>query len=271
MPTSRSLTGWKPSGPWYPVLVCGVVGGLAVPTAWAAGSDAHDTKSRQSAAQQAEFQRASEQAASSGRRVEVQSQRTDTVRVYADPSGTYTTEQSLPKARAPRGPVGLWTSVNKKYPDASYWAKTGDVARVGHEDETGGTWRSFITMGTRDLQRTGTIKRASFVIRNTYSWSCAKRPVQLWDTGRAYKSTTWNQQPKWYKLLATVTDAKGHSAKECPAGVLTFDVTDNAKAAKSNKWPDMTLGLRAANENDTHAWKKFAPSTAKLAVTWSKG
>ncbi|OKI08133.1 hypothetical protein A6A06_35420 [Streptomyces sp. CB02923] len=270
MPTSRSLTGWRPSGPWYPVLVCGVVGGLAVPTAWAAGSDAHDTKSRQSAAQQAEFRQASEKAADSGQRVEVQSQRTDTARVYANPSGTYTTEQSLSGPRTPRGPVGLWTSVNKRYPDTSYWAKTGDVARVGHESQTGGTWRSFITMGTRDLQRTGKIESARFRIRNTYSWSCAKRPVQLWDTGRAYKSTTWNKQPRWYKLLDTVNEAKGHD-RRCPAGDLSFNVTGNARTAKANNWADMTLGLRAANENDTYAWKKFAPSTAKLDVTWTRG
>ncbi|MEV5598678.1 hypothetical protein [Streptomyces sp. NPDC052496] len=226
MPAPRPRTGWRRSGPWYPLLVCGLVGGVAAPAALAAPSGAPDTQPRKGTAAQA-----------------------------TDTSGARSAEE-----RAPRGGVLRWASVDKKYPNRT--TPAGVTVRVGHEDETGGTWRTFITMNTRDLWDKKFTK-ATFRIRNTYSWSCAKRPVQLWDTGQAYASTTWNKQPKWYKLLGTVTDAKGHG-RHCPVGELYFDVTQSALQAKKNKWPTMTLGLRAANENDTFAWKKFDASTSTL-------
>ncbi|MFH8409757.1 hypothetical protein ACH4FX_33985 [Streptomyces sp. NPDC018019] len=272
MPAPRSRTGWRRSGPWYPLLACGVAGVLAAPAALAADSGAQDAKDPRPAAQQAELKKASEQAAKTHRRVEVQSQRTPTAHVYANPNGTYTTELHLPATRAPRGGVGLWTSVNKKYPNTSYWAKTGKDARVGHENQTGGTWRSYITMNSRDLHNTGPISRARFRILNTWSWSCRKTPVQIRDTGTVNQHTTWNSpvNRNWdrYRVLDTVVDAKG--PKGCPAANLYFNVTRSARAARDNKWPTMTLGLGAQNETDTYGWKKFDATTSTLIVDWAR-
>ncbi|MFH9424885.1 hypothetical protein [Streptomyces sp. NPDC017529] len=274
MPAPRSRTGRRRLGPWYPLLVGGVVAGLAAPAALAADPDTQGRKPRPNTAPDTALLQATKQAKQAGRRVEVQSQRTATARVYANPSGTYTTELRLPDTRAPRGGVGLWTSVNKKYPNTKYWNRTGKVARVGHEKQSGGTWRSYITMNTRDLHNTGPIRSARFRILNTYSWSCSARPVQIRDTNTVDQNTTWNStvNRNWdrYKVLDTVNAAKGHHANHCPAGNLYFRVTDSAKAAQKYKWRTMTLGLGAQNENDTYGWKKFDATTSTLIVDWAR-
>ncbi|MFE9256305.1 FG-GAP-like repeat-containing protein [Streptomyces sp. NPDC006879] len=159
-----------------------------------------------------------------------------------------------------------WTAVAKKYPTTSYYNKSDNVARVGYESDTGGTWRSLFTMDTRNLHGK-TITKSTFRIKNTHSWSCTKKPVELWAVNPISSSTTWNNQPTWASRLATVTDAKGWSGS-CPAGNLEFPVRDNAIKAAERKWNTMTLGLRA-NESDTFGWKKFDAKTAVLSTEYN--
>ncbi|MEU5431908.1 VCBS repeat-containing protein [Streptomyces sp. NPDC020719] len=161
-----------------------------------------------------------------------------------------------------------WTAVSKSYPTTSYWNKSDNVARVGYEQDTGGVWRSFFTMDARNLHDADKqIVKSTFRIKNTHSWSCTKKPVELWDTGTISSATTWNKQPGWSNKLATVTDARGWGTG-CPAGNLEFDNTANAKKAQSNKWQTMTLGLRAS-ESDTFGWKKFDAKSAVVSTEYN--
>ncbi|MFJ5153656.1 FG-GAP-like repeat-containing protein [Streptomyces sp. NPDC088353] len=159
-----------------------------------------------------------------------------------------------------------WTAVAKKYPTTSYWNQSDNVARVGYESDTGGTWRSFFTMDTRNLAGRS-IVNSTFRIKNTHSWSCTKKPVELWATNTISSATTWNKQPTWATKLAAVTDAKGWSSS-CPAGNLEFNVKGNAIKAADGKWATMTLGLQAS-ETDTYGWKKFDASTAVLSTEYN--
>ncbi|WP_158813312.1 hypothetical protein [Streptomyces rimosus] len=225
MPTSRSLTGRRRSRSLYPLLACGLVGGLAAPAAIAASPETSGTS-----------------------------------RTVA--------EQRQPGPSAPDGQVGLWTSVNQSHPNTRYWATTGNVARVGkralaNNRELNGVWRSFITMGTDNLRHRKPIHRARLLIRNTTSQSCAPYNVEIWDTGRVYRSTTWNTQPRWYHWLDT---KHPRSDGNCQNRLLSFDVTRSAREAQKNSWPSMTLGLKASNTNSSDAYKTFAPSTARLVV-----
>lgn len=161
-----------------------------------------------------------------------------------------------------------WTAVSKSYPTTSYWNKSDNVARVGYEQDTGGVWRSFFTMDSRNLNDANkNIVKSTFRIKNTHSWSCTKKPVELWDTGTISSATTWNKQPGWSNKLATLTDAKGWGTG-CPAGNLEFDNTANAKKAQAGKWATMTLGLRAS-ESDTFGWKKFDAKTAVVSTEYN--
>ncbi|WP_234362930.1 FG-GAP-like repeat-containing protein [Streptomyces formicae] len=159
-----------------------------------------------------------------------------------------------------------WTSVSKKHPGTSYWNHSSHVARVGHESETGGTWRSFVQFNPRSLHGKQ-ITRSTMRIKNTHSWSCTKKPVELWLTAAISSATTWNKQPAWYEKYATVNGAKGWSSS-CPAGNLEFDTTKVTAKAAAGKWNKLALGLRA-DESNVNAWKKFDARTAVLSTTYN--
>ncbi|MEV5972557.1 FG-GAP-like repeat-containing protein [Streptomyces sp. NPDC051921] len=176
--------------------------------------------------------------------------------VYIDPSWAFGEKQN-------------WTRVYKQYPDTSFW-NTKDPIRVGYEAETGGSnrvSRSFVQLDTSDT-RYAQIKSSVFRIRNTWSWSCQNRPVELWHTGAISKKTTWNRQPAKVAQLATVNDAKGWS-KDCAAGNLEFDTTAKMREAAAKGWASITLGLYASDETDTFGWKKFDPKTAVLETKYN--
>ncbi|WP_406422293.1 FG-GAP-like repeat-containing protein [Streptomyces sp. NBC_00873] len=161
-----------------------------------------------------------------------------------------------------------WTRVYQKYPNTSYW-NTKEVVRVGYENETDGLSRSFFQLDTSDVKG-AQVKESTFRIRNTWSWSCQSRPVELWRVGGITKKTTWNNQPA--KLdqdpVTTVNDAKGWS-KDCAAGNLEFNTTAKVREAADKGRSNITLGLYAGNENDTFGWKKFDAKTAVLETKYN--
>ncbi len=147
-----------------------------------------------------------------------------------------------------------WTSVWKAYPNSSYY-NSSDIARVGHENDTGMTNRSFFRMNTTTVRGKHIIS-GTFRTFETHSWSCSARQVEVWRTGAIGSGTTWNNQPAWSANLQTLNVAKGYSTS-CPDGTVDFNVTAGVVTAAANNWADLTLGLKATSETDTYAWKKF--------------
>ena len=178
--------------------------------------------------------------------------------VYIDPSWAW-------------GEWQHWTRVYKAYPKNSYWDAKGDV-RVGYEEETGGSnriSRSFFQLDTSDV--TGAqIKSAIFRIRNTWSWSCQSKPVELFQVGDISKKTTWANQPGQIgSALDVVNDSKGWGP-DCPAGNLEFNATSAVRTAAAGNDASVTLGLYAGDEADTFGWKRFDPKTATLEIKYNK-
>ncbi|MFD9791998.1 FG-GAP-like repeat-containing protein [Streptomyces sp. NPDC059070] len=147
-----------------------------------------------------------------------------------------------------------WSRVYKRYPTTSFWNST-DPARVGFENETDGLSRSLFTMDSRNLKGVK-VTKSTFRAYETWSWSCSARPVELWQTGQINSGTNWNNQPSWMSKIGSANVAKGWGS-DCPAGGVEFDVTPTVQQAAEGSWNDITLGLRAGNESDTYAWKKF--------------
>ncbi len=161
-----------------------------------------------------------------------------------------------------------WTRVYKKYPNTSYWNSKDDV-RVGYEAQTNGLSRSFFQFDTSNLKGTQ-VNKSTLRVRNTWSWSCQDRPVQLWHVNAISPKTTWNNQPGKIgsSPLYTVNDSKGWS-KDCAAGNLEFDTTGLARQAASSGWSSVTVGLYAANESDTYGWKRFDPKTLTVETEYN--
>ncbi|MDT0269168.1 VCBS repeat-containing protein [Streptomyces sp. DSM 44915] len=167
-----------------------------------------------------------------------------------------------------------WTIAYKKYPNSSFFNGSGfnggtNEARVGYENQTDGTARSFFRMNTKNLKDPNRVISSSrFRIRNIWSWSCTEREVQLWYTGAFTNQSTWNNQPEWRSHLDTVDDTLGWGSG-CPAGNLVFDTTQGARTAQANGFNTLTLGMRATNEGDVFGWKKFSASSAVLSTTYN--
>ncbi|MEV0444563.1 FG-GAP-like repeat-containing protein [Streptomyces spectabilis] len=170
-----------------------------------------------------------------------------------------------------------WTLAYKKYPDGSFyngagWGGSGErtsTARVGYENETNGLGRSYFRMNTKSLWSTKKqVVKSTFRIKNTWSWSCTSKPVDLYRTATIGSSTTWNNQPDKHEKLDTVNDSKGWGSN-CPAGNLAFSTTAAAKDAAAGKWNTITLLLQAANESDVYGWKKFAAKSAVLSTEYN--
>ncbi|WP_415923628.1 VCBS repeat-containing protein [Streptomyces sp. ME12-02E] len=167
-----------------------------------------------------------------------------------------------------------WTIAYKKYPNSSFFngAGFGDgttTARVGYENETNGLARSYFRMNTKNLWSTNKkVVKSTFRIKNTWSWSCTAKPVELWRTAVIGSSTTWNNRPTRREEMDTVKDAKGWGSA-CPAGNLAFDVFKGAKDAAANKWNTITLELAASDEDDVYGWKKFSAKSAVLSTEYN--
>ncbi|MFI2415058.1 VCBS repeat-containing protein [Streptomyces sp. NPDC018947] len=185
--------------------------------------------------------------------------------VYIDPSVT--------------GSRYSWAIVNKKFPNNSFYNGAGWInsdgskgtttARAGYENETNGVTRSYFRMNTKNLWNTNkVITKSTFRIKNTWSWSCNKRNVELWRTDAISSTTTWDSRPTRREKLATVYDAKGWGSA-CPAGNLAFDTTAGAQDAAAGKWNTLQLELAAASETDVYGWKKFDANTAVLSTDYN--
>ncbi|SFD27087.1 FG-GAP-like repeat-containing protein [Streptomyces aidingensis] len=155
-----------------------------------------------------------------------------------------------------------WTTAYAKYPDSSYWNGQNfndgtNTARVGWESTTGGLSRSYFQLQwDRDLKG-AKVSSAHFYARETYSWSCERRSVELWRTGSISPSTTWNNRPARVERVDAKSVAHGYSSA-CPDEWVKFTATNLAQTAATAGWNIITVGLEAGNESDDYAWKKFA-------------
>lgn len=176
-----------------------------------------------------------------------------------------------------QGAREAWAIVTDRYPTGAFYNGNGWLegdgnnytvfARVGDPGDTRS--RSFFQMDTNNLWNTNKIITSStFRIQNSYSYSCNARSVELWDTGTISSSTTWENQPSWMARVDSVNDSKGYSSS-CPGGNLAFDVTSAAQDAKSQKWNNFTLGLRAGSEGDSYSYKRFDARTAVMSTNYN--
>ncbi|MFD6323715.1 DNRLRE domain-containing protein, partial [Streptomyces sp. NPDC058442] len=168
-----------------------------------------------------------------------------------------------------------WTVAYKPYPNSSFWNGTNfssgtSDARVGHEDDTNGTARSFWRMKYNSALKGATISSATFKVLNNHSWSCTKREFQFWATGAISSGTTWNKQPSWSTKLHSKSFAHGWSSSSCPDAYESFDVKSAAQKGADSGASSLTFGMRATSESDTQTWRKFRATSATLEVVYNR-
>ncbi|MFB9627401.1 LamG-like jellyroll fold domain-containing protein [Nonomuraea helvata] len=138
----------------------------------------------------------------------------------------------------------------------SYWGGDGDpVAKVGYSawDRPIVRYRSYFLFDIGAL-RGKHVLNAQFNARENYAPSCSPRVVDLYHTGPIGPGLTWNTQP-WATYIGGQNVAFGYSG--CPANVIGWTVTGNVESALGSGSAGVAFMLRAGDENDSLAWKKF--------------
>ncbi|WP_344942864.1 LamG-like jellyroll fold domain-containing protein [Sphaerisporangium flaviroseum] len=101
------------------------------------------------------------------------------------------------------------------------------------------------------------IMSAEFEVKETWAPSCSGRSVRVYRTTGFGASSTWNStSDNWADYVHYRDIAKGHSSS-CPAGDVVFNVASAVKDAAKKGWSYTSFGLRAADEDDHYAWKRF--------------
>jgi Concanavalin A-like lectin/glucanases superfamily len=183
---------------------------------------------------------------------------------FIDPSWTF-------EAPSSAGSTLAHTYVSSAYPSTSYWNETSDFLHVGYTDWDSdyiSTDRSFYEESLNSQIWGSTIISSTFYDVEEYAASCSARDVALYQTGTIDSGTDWNNQPSWNTLLDTEDVAHGWDSS-CPAASVPFSITSEMQSAASGHWSNITLGLRATDESDDYAWKKFANS-ATITTTFDK-
>nr|WP_307854091.1 LamG-like jellyroll fold domain-containing protein [Streptomyces sp. RG38] len=177
-----------------------------------------------------------------------------------------------PQWYSPR--ASAWTMVSKYRANSPQWKFNGESdAGMGYcgwsSCDPHDTKRLFYRIPTSRFAGTS-ILSAEFVVRNTWSASCAARTVELYETKGISSSTTWADQDNsgfWPRKLASESFAYGHAG--CAAKDVGFNVKSAVQAAADREDVSMTFGLRAASESDGNAWKRFSDK-AYLRVRYNR-
>ncbi|MEU5518714.1 LamG-like jellyroll fold domain-containing protein [Streptomyces griseoaurantiacus] len=181
--------------------------------------------------------------------------------VFIDP------QWSSPRATA-------WTMASKYWASSPQWKFNGESdAGMGYCNwsycQPNDTKRLFYRIPVSTFSGK-TILSAEFVVRNTWSASCTKKSVELWETKGISSSTTWNSQDAsgfWIKRIALDSFAYGYSG--CSAKDAEFGVRSAVQSAANAHDSTMTFGLKAEEEDDPYAWKRFS-TKAFLRVKYNR-
>ncbi|MFF5106368.1 DNRLRE domain-containing protein [Streptomyces sp. NPDC000134] len=128
-----------------------------------------------------------------------------------------------------------------------------------YEGTTKRVARSFITFRTANFSD-ALVSKASLKLWNYHSWSCDKRGWEVWAAEAADENTRWTKQPLMTEKIATSTDTKSATCDN--AGWATADITKLAQIWASAKAESGSIALKAVDEADVYAWKRFYSANA---------
>ncbi|MEV4611331.1 LamG-like jellyroll fold domain-containing protein [Kitasatospora sp. NPDC049258] len=180
-----------------------------------------------------------------------------------------------PTYSAGGGSVQQWTYVNSHFPTTNY-LHTSDATglRVGYNgwESPFFVGRAFAQMSVPPSIYGAAVIDSQFYATETTAPSCNAKNVELWSVGATNQavissSTTWNNQPGWNSRLDTRNVANGYDG--CPAASVGFNTKSLMQQAADSSWSTVNLGLRASDESDKYAWKKFQPSSMFMSTTYN--
>ncbi|MCU1479245.1 MAG: hypothetical protein JWQ19_31 [Subtercola sp.] len=169
------------------------------------------------------------------------------------------------------GAQAYWFT-DRAYPDTIYLngnANSGGIQAVGY----GGPSPNYLSHAFWQFDTAALSgKHILGASLNTYlAWSnsCTSSAIQAWlyGTGTDAPGFTWNQEPSAWNMLFDTESANFGSG--CAAGQgMGFNAAQAVAAAAGGGWPNIQIGLRAANESDPTTRKHYA-TDASLTVDYN--
>lgn len=148
------------------------------------------------------------------------------------------------------------------------YSSTDTVLKSGTFDgnDKSRSFMHFAAVNTFDGRQ---IDSATFAARNTWSYSCVERQVNVFAVASSWSGSNtmnWPGPSLRSPAVASATVAKGYNSS-CPEGGVTFDVTTAVTNWANNSWQNYGLALVAASESDPYGWKKWASADASPGST----
>lgn len=162
-----------------------------------------------------------------------------------------------------------WGMTYLEHPDDHYWLGDGSgFAKSGFTnwDVPQVTVRSFFQFDIGFL-RGKHVLRSEFNILENWAPRCTPQEVQLWYTQGIDPGLSWRNQPGAIRLQDRRTVAFGRPG--CDANFVGFDTGTAVAESVGAGSGTSTFMIRAMDEGNGDAWKKFDPNTATLIVTYN--
>lgn len=132
--------------------------------------------------------------------------------------------------------------------------------RLGTFDGGSTVARSYLNFDMSPF-RGRRINNAKLYLWEFHSYSCGARNWQVWNTDPAGSGTHWGAQPRWYNHWATSSETTGHSSS-CGDGWVSAGLTPLVQAWADAGNGEVGVVVKAENEGDNYAWKKFDSAQA---------
>ncbi|MEV0132929.1 LamG-like jellyroll fold domain-containing protein [Dactylosporangium sp. NPDC050688] len=176
--------------------------------------------------------------------------------------------------------ASAWTMINSKFTGQSYWSydrhgcptpyTAVNCAKVGYTDDDPSnkmTYRSLFAFGTGSLLGKHVLD-AKLSMDLVYSWNSYNTDTEVRITNGINSGTTWSNNAGSWIYYATVAKT-GSQAHDRVRRRQEWGVTGAAQIAVASGWQTLTLGLKAADESNHNAWKKYDAGTAVLTVIYN--
>ncbi|MGC4944423.1 hypothetical protein [Kribbella sp. DT2] len=160
--------------------------------------------------------------------------------------------------------------INEHYPSTPTWGWGGDEG-VGYQAfEPWSRKRLFFGFDVAKIAR-AKILSATFTAYETWAASCTPKVVEVWKTARVTENTNWaagSGSSVWQQRLGIATVAHGREGCDPGGAWVPFNVQSAVAQQAAANASTVYLGMRAADESDQNAWKRFRYNP-ELSVTYN--
>ena len=166
-----------------------------------------------------------------------------------------------------------WAMVASGFPNEKYWKFSGtegvgDCPVSSGQCNGVGVKRIYYALPTPYSGRT--ILSAEFRVTMTHTYDTTAHNVSLYRAGSGISSgTNWNNKPALSSLQQTKAPTAKQSSCTSTNQNVGFTATAAVREAASKGWSTTTFGLRATNESDQTAFKRFC-GNAILSVHYNR-